>query len=118
MRRIPFGRMMEVDIKGEPNGARYAARRQPNGSKTGAHCMNHEFGRYVISIQSEAIRKKMRYHWMICRENNPDELISWGHAPTQELAEAEDRHEVNDLTSGATQGGRVPCASYSAIHHF
>ena len=118
VRKIPYRRMMEVDIKREPNGARYPARRQPNGSKTRAHSMNHEFGRYVVSIQSEAIRKKMRYHWMICRENNPDELISWGHAPTQELAEAEARHEVNDLTSGATQGGRVASTSYSAIHHF
>jgi uncharacterized protein YceH (UPF0502 family) len=84
----------------------------------GAHFMNHELGRYVVSIQSEAIRKKTRYHWMICRDNNPDELISWGHAPSQELAEAEARHEVDELTAGVTQGGRVASVSYSAIHHF
>jgi len=54
---------------------------------------------------------------MICWENNPDEMVSWGHAPTQELAETEARNEVKDLTSGLTQGGRVASTSYSAIHH-
>ena len=54
---------------------------------------------------------------MICLEGNPEELVSWGHAPTQELAETEARNEVKDLTSGLTQGGRVPSTSYSAIHH-
>jgi hypothetical protein len=79
--------------------------------------MNHELGRYVVSIQAQAFRKKTRYHWMICLEGNPEELVSWGHAPTQELAETEARNEVKDLTSGLTQGGRVPSTSYSAIHH-
>jgi uncharacterized protein YceH (UPF0502 family) len=79
--------------------------------------MNHESGRYVVSIQAQSFRKKTRYHWMICGENNPDEMISWGHAPTQELAENEAQNEVKDLTSGLTQGGRVASTCYSAIHH-
>jgi hypothetical protein len=54
---------------------------------------------------------------MICWENNPDEMVSWGHAPTQELAETEAQNEVKDLTSGLTQGGRVASTCYSAIHH-
>jgi hypothetical protein len=76
--------------------------------------MDHE---YVVSIQAQAFRKKMRYHWMICRDGAPEVLVSWGHAPTQELAEAEARNEVSDLTSGLTEGGRVASTSYSAIHH-
>jgi hypothetical protein len=79
--------------------------------------MNPESGRYVVSIQAQAFRKKTRYHWMICLENNLEELVSWGHAPTLELAEAEARNEVKDLSSGLTQGGRVASTSYSAIHH-
>ncbi len=83
----------------------------------GAHSMDHERDQYVVSIQAQSFRKKTRYHWMICWEKNPDELVSWGHAPTQELAEAEARNEVRDLTSGLTQGGRVESTSFSAIHH-
>jgi len=80
--------------------------------------MNQGSGRYVVSIQAQAFRKKTRYHWMICLETNLEELVSWGHAPTLELAEAEARNEVKDLSSGLTQGGRVASTSYSAIHHF
>ncbi len=79
--------------------------------------MNQTHSRYIVSIQAQPFRKKTRYHWLICWESNPDEMISWGHAPTLELAEAEARTEVADLTSGLTQGGRVAGTSYSAIHH-
>jgi hypothetical protein len=79
--------------------------------------MSDESGQFVVSIQAQPFRKKTRYHWMICDENNPEQLISWGHAPTLELAENEARNEVRDLSSGLTQGGRVASTSYSAIHH-
>lgn len=79
--------------------------------------MIQEFDRYVVSIQAQPFRKKTRYHWMICRDTNPDELISWGHAPTLELAETEARNEVRDLSSGLTQGGRVASTCYTTIHH-
>ncbi len=79
--------------------------------------MKNESGQYVVSIQAQSFRKKTRYHWMICGEDNPDELISWGHAPTQELAETEASNEVKDLCSGLTEGGRVTSRCYSAIHH-
>jgi hypothetical protein len=81
------------------------------------YTMNPELGRYVVSIQAQSFRKKTRYHWMICWENKPDEMVSWGHAPTQELAETEARNEVRDLSSGLTEGGRVISTCYSAIHH-
>ena len=54
---------------------------------------------------------------MICWEDNPDVMVSWGHAPTMELAETEANNEVRDLTSGLTQGGRVASTCYSSIHH-
>lgn len=79
--------------------------------------MNQQLDGYVVSIQAQPFRKKTRYHWMICRESNPEEMISWGHAPTHELAETEARNEVRDLTSGLTLGGRVAGTSYTAIHH-
>lgn len=78
--------------------------------------MNQELGPYVVSIQAQPFRRKTRYHWMICREQTPDELISWGHAPTQALAEVEAGNEVRDLVSGLTQGGRVASASHYFIH--
>lgn len=62
---------------------------------------------YVVSVQAEPYHKGTRYHWMICCANNPDELVSWGHAPTREQAESAAHNEVEDLSSGLTQGGRV-----------
>jgi hypothetical protein len=74
--------------------------------------------RYVVSYEAEPLRKGIcRYHWMICREHNPDELVSWGHALTQELAEAAARQEVTDLSSGLSHGGQVLSTSYLGIHH-
>jgi hypothetical protein len=72
--------------------------------------------RYVVSFQSEPFHKGRRYHWMICWRMNPDELVSWGHAPTQELAENAAQNEVKDLSSGLTRGGRVTGESRSVSH--
>jgi len=61
---------------------------------------------YVLSFESESVRNKQkRHHWMICLAKKPDELVSWGHAPTQELAAYEAQNERQDLLSGLTQGG-------------
>ena len=43
----------------------------------------------------------------MCSAKRPDELVSWGHAPTHELAAFEARNEIKDLLSGLTQGGHV-----------
>jgi hypothetical protein len=71
---------------------------------------------YVFSIQLEHFHKATRFHWMVCSAHNPDRLVSWGHAPSQELAEAEARNEINDLCCGLTQGGRVRSAKKPMIH--
>jgi hypothetical protein len=78
--------------------------------------MTQELGQYVISIQAQPFRGKTRYHWMICLEQCPDELISWGHATSQAQAEAEAGNEVRDLVSGLTQGGRVSGPSHCFTH--
>lgn len=63
---------------------------------------------YVLSFESESVsNKKKRHHWMICLAKRPDELVSWGHAPTQELADSEARNELKDLLSGLPQDGHV-----------
>ena len=71
---------------------------------------------YVLSFQSETFHKQTRYHWMVCGAQSPDELVSWGHAPTQELAEAAARGEVNDLSSGLSQGGQVTSMTQAFSH--
>jgi hypothetical protein len=38
---------------------------------------------------------------------SPDVLVSWGHAPTQELAEQAAQNELKDLSSWLSKGGRV-----------
>ena len=78
--------------------------------------MNQTVGQYVVSFETQPFRKARRYYWMICREHNPDELVSWGNAPTQELAETGARQEVTDLSSGLSHGGQVANTSYSGIH--
>ena len=63
---------------------------------------------FSLSFEEQSLRnKKTRYHWMICSTRNPDLLVSWGYAPTHEVAEIEARNELEDLASGRTQGGRV-----------
>lgn len=63
---------------------------------------------FSLSFEAQALRnKKTRYHWMICSTTNPDLLVSWGYAPTREVAEIEAMSELEDLVSGRTQGGRV-----------
>jgi hypothetical protein len=52
---------------------------------------------------------------MICSAQNPDQLVSWGHSSTRELAEAAARNEIQDLSSGLTQGGRVTGAKSQII---
>ena len=60
---------------------------------------------YVVLFQGEPFHKGKRYHWMICRAQNPEELVSWGHEPTRELAEGAAQREVKHLSTGLIQGG-------------
>ncbi len=69
--------------------------------------MKEALSPYVVSFQTEPYHKGTRHHWMICREQKPDELVSWGHAPTRELAESAAEKELQDLNSGLTEGGQV-----------
>src|ERR1019366_7977114 len=71
------------------------------------HAMKKAVDRYVLSFESESVRNKQkRHHWMICLAKRPDELVSWGHASTHELADSEAQNELQDLLSGLTQGGQ------------
>jgi len=77
----------------------------------------NKVGRYVLSFQAEHCRKGVvRYHWMICFAHKPDEMVSWGHAMTLQMAETAARQELNDLCSGLTQGGRVAASKPLAYH--
>jgi hypothetical protein len=69
--------------------------------------MRQPTAQYVSSFQTEHIHQRARYHWMVCREHKPDELVSWGHSATQEKAEMAAQSEVTNLSLGLTQGGRV-----------
>jgi hypothetical protein len=72
----------------------------------------------VLEFQAEPFRRGVRYYWLIYWENNPDEMVSWGYASTQELAEIAARNEVRDLSSGITQGGRAVSLSKVAIRRY
>lgn len=65
---------------------------------------------YVFSIQVEHFYKSLRFHWVICSPQNPDRLVSWGHAPSRELAETAVQDEMEDLRSGRTLGGPMRSA--------
>jgi hypothetical protein len=75
------------------------------------HKMEQAVSAYTVSVQSQPFRQGTRYHWLICGAQSPDELISWGYSPTRELAETAAQNEVNDLSSGLTQGGQVTSTS-------
>jgi hypothetical protein len=63
--------------------------------------------KFVLSFQAERFYKGVRYHWMVCLEEDPTQLVSWGHAPTQQMAEAAGKVEISDLLAGISQGGQV-----------
>ncbi len=62
---------------------------------------------YVLSFEAERFYRGCRYHWMICSVQNPDELVSWGFAPTRELAETASASEVDRLEHGLSETGRL-----------
>ena len=62
---------------------------------------------FVATFQTEPFHKGRRYHWMICRADNAEELVSWGHEPTRELAKAAAEKEVQVLSCGMTQAAQV-----------
>jgi hypothetical protein len=69
--------------------------------------VNYTGRKFVLSFQAERFYKGVRYHWMVCLENDPTQLISWGHAPSQQLAESAGQVEISDLLSGISTGGQV-----------
>ena len=79
--------------------------------------MNQTLSPYVMSFQAEHFYRGRRHHWMICRAQNPEELVSWGHEPTRELAEAAAGKELQDLSAGMTQGGQVINTSKPFTRH-
>lgn len=63
-------------------------------------------GSYVLTIETERLYGHHRFYWTVCLTQNPDELLSWGHAPTREFAETAAANEAERLSSGLTVGGR------------
>lgn len=61
---------------------------------------------YVLSFDAERVYRGSRYHWMICSVQNPDELVSWGYAPTRELAETAASSAVKQLQAGLAEEER------------
>ena len=64
-------------------------------------------GSYVLSFEAERSYRGCRYYWTICYVQNPDELVSWGYAPTRKLAEMAAGGEIDKLESGSSETGRV-----------
>ena len=62
---------------------------------------------YILSFEAERFYRGCRYHWTIRSVQKPDELVSWGFAPTRELAETASANEVSKLESGSSETGRV-----------
>ena len=80
-----------------------ARRTEEEKMKEDPHC-------YIVSFQTEPFRQTTRHHWLICRDHQPNEMVSWGHAPTLELAQAAAQKEIQDLSSGQSQGGQASCS--------
>lgn len=72
---------------------------------------------YVPSFQTESFYTGKRYHWMICRADKSEELVSWGHEASRELAEGAAEKELQVLSSGGTQGRHVTSRIKSCTRH-
>jgi hypothetical protein len=71
---------------------------------------------YVSSFQVERFYRSVRYHWLICRDGKPDEMVAWGHASTQELAETAARKTIEDLSSCSGEADRWRRIHEPVIH--
>jgi len=60
---------------------------------------------YIVCLDSERFYKGHRFYWTICSAQEPDLLVSWGHARTRELAETTVATEIERLVSAT----RNPC---------
>jgi len=47
----------------------------------------------------------MRHHWLICRAQNAEEMLSEGHETCTSTGGSRGREEIQVLSSGVTQGG-------------
>jgi hypothetical protein len=54
-------------------------------------------GTYVLKFDSGRFYQSWRYHRVIYAKQNPDELVSWGHASTREMAVMAAQNEVEKL---------------------
>jgi len=61
---------------------------------------------YILSFEAQPFYQGRRFHWMICSVQNPDELVSWGYAPTRALAEMAAEREIGRLQSDLSTSGR------------
>jgi hypothetical protein len=73
---------------------------------------------YALSFQAERFHQQIRYHWMICGAQSPDELVSWGYSPTQAEAETAAQQELESLYAGLTHGGKVISTVKAFTHRF
>jgi len=82
--------------------------------------LKHPGDPFVISVQAGHYFRQTRYYWIICQAGKPEELVSWGHARSEQEAEAAARDEVESLLSGSSLGGKSAPAfrrvGYTSIH--
>lgn len=64
---------------------------------------------YIVSIEPERFHTQKRFHWTIAAARSPDRLLSWGHAPSLELADDVVKDELEKLAAGHSLGGLVKC---------
>lgn len=72
-------------------------------------------GSFVVTFESDRFYQNRRCYWMICAAQNPDELVSWGHAPTRELAETVAVTQVENLFSGPAKTGASPARASQSL---
>jgi hypothetical protein len=63
-------------------------------------------GPYLLRFEAERFYRGWRHHWVICARYNPEELVSWGHAPTRELAELAAQNAVERLEAARPHHSR------------
>ena len=77
-------------------------------SESRKYLTNPAIDPFVLSYEEQSlVNKKKRFHWMICLSKQPDFLLSWGYAPTYQVAEHEAKNELESLVSGVAPSGRV-----------
>ena len=72
---------------------------------------------YIVSIEKERFYGRWRFYWTISATQNLDELVSWGHTPTEASAQEQVAAKAEHISATSAQQSRLEAAKNNPDLH-